>query len=69
MRQDDPPIKTALRAVLTPSQRAEAAQSHSPARRWQSYALFGSEQEIEIEHGQAIYRLRQTSLGKLILTK
>lgn len=39
------------------------------ARRLRSAELFGSEHEIEIEHGQAIYRLRLTSLGKLILTK
>jgi hemin uptake protein HemP len=37
--------------------------------RWRSSDLFGPAQEIEIEHGQAIYRLRRTSLGKLILTK
>jgi hemin uptake protein HemP len=41
----------------------------SAARRWRSAELFGPEQEIEIEHGQAVYRLRLTSLGKLILTK
>jgi hemin uptake protein HemP len=39
------------------------------ARRWRSDDLFGHLHEIEIEHGQAIYRLRRTSLGKLILTK
>lgn len=38
-------------------------------RRWRSTELLGHQQEIEIEHGQAIYRLRLTSLGKLILTK
>lgn len=37
--------------------------------RWRSAELFGSQQEVEIEHGQTIYRLRRTSLGKLILTK
>jgi hemin uptake protein HemP len=41
----------------------------SAARRWHSTDLFGPAQEIEIEHGQAVYRLRMTSLGKLILTK
>lgn len=34
-----------------------------------SAALFKGAIEIEIDHGGAIYRLRQTSLGKLILTK
>ena len=47
---------------------------HAPAaaptnRRWRSTELFGPAHEIEIEHGQAVYRLRLTSLGKLILTK
>jgi hemin uptake protein HemP len=39
------------------------------ARRWRSAELFGPLHEIEIEHGQAVYRLRLTALGKLILTK
>jgi hemin uptake protein HemP len=34
-----------------------------------SQALFLGTTEIEIEHNGALYRLRQTSLGKLILTK
>ena len=38
-------------------------------RRLQSNELLGSAQEVEIEHAGAVYRLRQTSLGKLILTK
>lgn len=39
------------------------------SRRWRSTDLFGLAHEIEIEHGQAVYRLRLTALGKLILTK
>jgi hemin uptake protein HemP len=31
--------------------------------------LFQSAKEIEIEHHGYLYRLRQTALGKLILTK
>lgn len=31
--------------------------------------LFRSAKEIEIEHRGDLYRLRQTALGKLILTK
>jgi hemin uptake protein HemP len=31
--------------------------------------LFQSVKEIEIEHRGDVYRLRQTALGKLILTK
>lgn len=34
-----------------------------------SRALFGSAQELLIEHAGAIYRLRRTAQGKLILTK
>lgn len=34
-----------------------------------SQALFSGATEIEIEHKDSLYRLRQTSLGKLILTK
>lgn len=44
----------------------------SPAadrRRFDSQQLFGSAQEVEIAHAGAIYRLRRTALGKLILTK
>jgi len=34
-----------------------------------SEALFADFPEVQIAHGDALYRLRQTSLGKLILTK
>jgi len=37
--------------------------------RLSSHALFVGAREIEIEHNGMLYRLRQTSLGKLILTK
>lgn len=37
--------------------------------RLSSQVLFGGASEVEIEHGGAIYRLRVTSLGKLLLTK
>jgi hemin uptake protein HemP len=38
-------------------------------RRWRSSEIFGADSEVEIEHGDAVYRLRRTALGKLILTK
>lgn len=41
----------------------------SRPRRLRSVDLFEGEREIEIAHGDAVYRLRHTSLGKLILTK
>jgi hemin uptake protein HemP len=34
-----------------------------------SAALFGSAVEVQIVHRGTLYRLRQTALGKLILTK
>jgi len=34
-----------------------------------SAALFRGAAEVQIEHHGSLYRLRQTSLGKLILTK
>ena len=52
----------ALPATLSPSA--------VPARkRLTSQSLLGNEREIEIEHSGQLYRLRLTSLGKLILTK
>jgi hemin uptake protein HemP len=38
-------------------------------KRLSSHSLLGSEREVEIEHGEQLYRLRVTALGKLILTK
>lgn len=40
-----------------------------PKTRISSQALFAGSNELEIEHGDALYRLRITSMGKLILTK
>lgn len=56
-------------AVQGPALSLGQARAGKPLRRVHSAALLGSEQEVEIQHGQAVYRLRLTSLGKLILTK
>jgi hemin uptake protein HemP len=37
--------------------------------RLSSQSLFSGAQEVEIDHHGAVYRLRLTALGKLILTK
>ena len=37
--------------------------------RWDSRTLLGQAEQAEIHHGDQIYRLRLTALGKLILTK
>ena len=34
-----------------------------------SATLFAGTREVQISHGGVLYRLRQTALGKLILTK
>ena len=34
-----------------------------------SQALLGDRAEVQIVHGDQVYRLRRTALGKLILTK
>lgn len=52
-----------------PDERPAVPMTAACGRRWRSAELFGNDQQIEIVHGQAIYRLRLTSLGKLILTK
>lgn len=56
-------------AVQGPASNLGQTRAGKPLRRVHSAALLGPEQEVEIEHGQAVYRLRLTSLGKLILTK
>nr|WP_295782330.1 hemin uptake protein HemP [Rhodoferax sp.] len=47
---------------------AKGGRPVDPAR-ISSQTLFAGANEVEIEHKGALYRLRQTSLGKLILTK
>jgi hemin uptake protein HemP len=48
---------------------ANRACDAAPTRRIDSRELLGAAHEVEIDHGGHIYRLRRTSLGKLILTK
>lgn len=43
--------------------------SRGGVRRVESQTLLSGDREIEIEHNGVLYRLRQTSMGKLILTK
>jgi hemin uptake protein HemP len=53
--------------VLLPQ--AGTAPSPVQAVRVTSAQLFGSALEVQIDHHGAVYRLKLTSLGKLILTK
>jgi hemin uptake protein HemP len=54
-------------ALLKPA--VGSATMASPVRRWTSAELLGDQLEVEIQHGVAVYRLRVTAQGKLILTK
>ena len=56
-----PATNNAIAADLAP---AEPSRGH-----WSSQQLLAGRREISITHGESIYRLRLTSLGKLILTK
>jgi hemin uptake protein HemP len=51
------------------AEQGEGVHRAPPVRRIPSRELLGAAAEIEIEHAGQIYRLRRTSLGKLILTK
>ncbi|MEK8026989.1 MAG: Hemin uptake protein hemP [Pseudomonadota bacterium] len=61
------PIAEALLPLGLSEVSTEALQR--PLRVLSSRQLMGRDQEIHIAHGAAMYRLRITALGKLILTK
>ena len=63
-----PPNAAAVLPVLAPLA-AAPVRREVVRRHLTSEQLFDGLTEIEIQHGDAIYRLRRTSLGKLILTK
>jgi len=50
-----------------PHERVQTCATGRP--RWNSRELLAGGKEVEIEHDNVVYRLRITSLGKLILTK
>jgi hemin uptake protein HemP len=54
-----------------PPQSDKPAEPRAPSAppRISSEQLFGEGTEVQIEHRGALYRLRMTALGKLILTK
>lgn len=58
------------KAPLGPFDRAGVAElAQSKARRWVAKDTLCEAPEAEIEHQGAVYRLRLTSQGQLILTK
>jgi hemin uptake protein HemP len=54
---------------MPPRAAPPAGSDEARPRRLHSHELLGSGKEVEIVHGSQCYRLRLTSLGKLILTK
>jgi hemin uptake protein HemP len=52
-----------------PSQQLDRTVVRQGVGRVSSEKLLGALRELEIEHGTELYRLRVTSIGKLILTK
>jgi hemin uptake protein HemP len=72
---DDRALAAAADAVCADSGAASGAASTPAAAtsadsvRVSSAQLFGASHEVLIEHRGTLYRLRKTSLGKLILTK
>lgn len=65
-----PPPHPADAVSAPPGTPAQALRPNPGARRrYVSEQLFGEHTEVEIQHGESTYRLRLTSLGKLILTK
>ena len=65
----DPRVPAALPLLAVPTATSAGRGTAPDRRRIESQALFDGQIEIEIEHFEQVYRLRQTSLGKLILTK
>jgi hemin uptake protein HemP len=64
----DEPATTSVPRASSPSAPAPSHRA-SPPRRLSSTQLLDGANEVEIEHRGAMYRLRLTSLDKLILTK
>ena len=57
------------RPVAGSTDRDRAVWTKRPPETIASEALFAGAREVQIAHRGAIYRLKQTALGKLILTK
>jgi hemin uptake protein HemP len=65
----EPGLPVVSSLAVAPSMPAPSSGPMSGRRRLSSEALLCNEREVEIEHAGQLYRLRLTSLGKLILTK
>ncbi len=56
-------------SVVPPATAVALPVAAGETRQWTSAAILGNGREALIEHVGAVYRLRLTSSGKLILTK
>lgn len=68
-KRHSPPNCDAAVGSVPPRSASCSDAAQASVTRMPSHALFLGASEVEIEHHGLLYRLRQTSLGKLILTK
>ena len=64
-----PPTPSQAGPAAEPGTLAARATGAAPVPRISSDTLLAGATELHIEHRGSLYRLKQTSLGKLILTK
>ena len=64
----DPPEDPPRPASVGPGGEPRIVPAH-PGGPIPSESLFAGAREVQIEHRGSLYRLKQTALGKLILTK
>ena len=64
-----PPAAPCAEGARRPAEAVARGHAASPVVCITSEQLFAGAAEVQIEHHGALYRLRRTSLGKLILTK
>jgi len=67
--ESDPSCDLGTLTALTAARRLPQTARPPAVLRMTSHSLFAGADELEIAHQGGLYRLRQTSLGKLILTK
>jgi hemin uptake protein HemP len=66
----EPPVAPAATATATATaMKTAAATAPGTGRAIASESLFAGATEVQILHRGSLYRLKQTALGKLILTK
>ena len=63
------PLSNESTPPLIPAHRQDGSAARAQPVAVKSEILFGGSPEVLIDHRGVMYRLRQTSLGKLILTK